>query len=101
MDLTILGPNLGRPLCDKGETHVHHADCRDLRKREYFGVLSSFERHDSVRSVVESYYGPQAGSFYYERDWDTPDGQPPPNAWEDYASEFWFAPCCSSLPMEA
>lgn len=98
MDLIIAGPNLPRPLCDKGEIHVHHADCQDLRKQAYRGAQSSFEWHDSVRSVIESMYGPEAGSFYYERDWDTPDGEPPANAWESYAGEFWFAPCVGSLP---
>lgn len=94
MDLIIIGPD-----CKYATFDVHAVGCRDTRHHKYRGMDRWLERHDSVRAVVESYYGPDAGSFYHEREWDTPDGEPPANAWEHYLSEFHFLPCCD-LPKE-
>jgi hypothetical protein len=81
-----------------GYIHVHAAECVDL-KRGALRARNEYdhctEEHDSVQSVVESFYGPGAGSFYAEagipeEEW--------PTAWEGYADDFHFAPCLSELP---
>lgn len=96
MDLTIVGPNLIDQ--SKGTFHVHKAHCADLNKRIYAAnrrYEMHNETHDTVRSLVESYYGPSAGSFYEEAGYDDPE-----TAWEHYVGEFWLAPCCAKLPTE-
>lgn len=66
--VTVLGPNLPRPLCDKGTLHVHAADCADI-KRRYSRVI---ERDgwdleiSSVREVIYDIYPPE--SFDYDGD---------------------------------
>jgi len=99
--LTILGPNLRRPLCDKGEIHIHAAGCADLKRGGYQHVHSSDqcdEEHDSIKSVVESFFGPAAGGFYEESGcYETPEQYAA--AWKDYLGEFYFAPCVH-LPDE-
>lgn len=100
MNLTILGPNLPGNLQDKGSIHVHAAGCADLKRGSYRHV-GKYEQdtgeYDSRQAVVESFYGPEAGSFYEESGipeakWDT--------AWEDegYEAEFYWAPCTNKLP---
>lgn len=90
--VTILGPNMGRPLCDKGDLHVHRTGCADI-KRQYGGVARYNEEHADKRSVVDSMYGPEAGSFYEEAGCENES-----TAWQQYEGEFWFAPCVSYLP---
>lgn len=104
MRVTILGPNL--PAEAPGELVVHRADCRDLcrgwtldvmrQERQYAGAPIE-EEHASVRAVVESYYGPAAGSFYEEH-WG--DEEIPEDAWRHYVGEFHFYPCTEGLPEE-
>jgi len=76
---------------------VHVAGCRDLSR--IHGGETYDEDHDSVQSIVESVYGPEAGSFYAENEipeaeWDT--------AWKDhdYVADFDFAPCVGALPFD-
>lgn len=94
MQLTIVGPNLIDQ--SKGTFHVHTKGCADLRKGQY-RMLSrdafSNEEHESVQSVVESFYGPDAGSFYEESFGD----DIPEDAWKHYEGDFWFAPCTEEL----
>ena len=91
-DLTIV-----RVSDAKGEFHVHAAGCADLKRRPYTGRSAEVyhESHASVREVIDSFYGPAAGSFYEEAGYDNAD-----EAWPNYVSEFWFAPCCADLPNE-
>jgi len=98
MQIEIVGPNLPRPLNEQGEMHVHQAGCAHLKRRPLSqcrdGIIQEL---GSVQAVVESCYGPEAGSFYAENgipeeDWGT--------AWREYVGEFHFAPCTSELPEE-
>jgi hypothetical protein len=93
MQLTICGPNLPGNMAT---FVVHRAGCRDLDRYPLNRATRSTEEHETVRSVVESFYGPEAGSFYEEHFGD----DIPENAWEDYADEFHFAPCVVGLPYE-
>lgn len=81
---------------DRGYFHVHAAGCRDLDRAPYRGA-SQYDRfeesHGTVRSVVDSFYGPSAGGFYEEA------GLDPKTAWEEYVHDFHFAPCLDSLPV--
>lgn len=98
MKLVILGPNL--PHVAPGEIVVHRDRCRDLEggwtlnERRMGNAIA--ETHDSVRSVVEGFYGPAAGSFYEENFGENI----PEDAWTHYADEFYFYPCCRDLPLE-
>lgn len=87
MKLTIIGPNLADQ--SKGSFHVHAAGCADLKRGQYRNLYRGdtgtyHEDHDSIRSVVDSIYGPQSGGFYEESE----------TTWADYVSDFYFAPCC-------
>lgn len=98
MKLTIVGPNL--PNNNHETMHVHVAGCGDLKRGIYKHMPKHEvhnEEHDSVRSLVEGWFGPEAGSFYGER-WAEEDI--PADAWKHYESEFWFAPCVKGLPDE-
>lgn len=91
MNLTIIGPNLLDQ--SKGAFHVHATGCAHLRRAEYRNLRGGdtgafIEDHDSVRSVVDSIYGPASGSFYEDADLN------PETAWREYETDFWFAPCC-------
>lgn len=94
--LTIVGPNL--PDQSKGNLHVHAADCKDLTRGQYRQVSAHekhTEEHDSLRSVVDSFYGPDAGSFYVE----TYGDNVPVDVWREYLGDFYIAPCVD-LPDE-
>jgi hypothetical protein len=96
MQITVIGPNLLDQ--SKGSMHVHRAGCADLKRGQYRHMAAHeqwTEEHNTVRSVVESVYGPEAGSFYAEAGLEDD-----PKAWESYVGEFWFAPCTDSLPVE-
>lgn len=90
MAVTISGPNLPRPLCDKGDMHVHAAGCADLRKyptERHTGEKGWTITVASVREVVENVYGDQireSGS-----------------TWQDYVGDFYWAPCTSKLAEDA
>jgi hypothetical protein len=96
--LTIIGPNLADQ--SKGAFHVHATGCADLNRGQYRNLHRGdtgtyVEDHDSIRSVVDSVYGPEAGGFYEENDLD------PETAWREYEHDFYFAPCCwDALPAE-
>ncbi len=96
MKVTIIGPNLLDQ--SKGSFHVHATGCAHLNRGEYrrlgrdAGIYH--EDHDTVRSVVDSVYGPESGGFYEEADLD------PETAWTDYVHDFHFAPCTKGLPTE-
>lgn len=87
MELTICGPY---GMDDAVATfEVHKAGCADLRKRRLRRAQKFNQNHGSERSVVESIYGPEAGSFYEESGL-----QDDPDAWTHYRHDFHFAPCC-------
>lgn len=81
----------------KAHIVVHKAGCRDLSR--IHGGESYTEEHDSAQSVVESVYGPEAGSFYAES--GIPEDEHA-TAWKNhgYADDFHFAPCTSALPYD-
>lgn len=93
MHLTILGPNL--PAEAPGYLVVHAVGCRDLSRGWARYVDRCHEEHDTVRSLVEEWYGPDAGSFYEEAGYEDPE-----TAWEHYVNEFHLMPCCAHLPYE-
>lgn len=88
MKVTVSGPNLPRPLADKGTMHVHAAGCADLRKYPKGADQGGWPLDaDSVQYVVENVYGHQieeAGA-----------------TWQDYVSDFYWAPCVFHLPATA
>lgn len=92
MKLTVVGP------MDHGGFDVHKTHCADLQQVKYrpYGLQMYKEEHPDRRSVVESFYGPSAGSFYEEQWGD----DIPEDAWTHYADEFYFYPCCQLLPRE-
>jgi hypothetical protein len=97
MQLTIIGPNLADQ--SKGAFHVHAAGCAHLKRAEYRNLHRGdtgtyHEDHDTVRSVVDSVYGPSSGGFYEESELD------PETAWEHYVDDFYFAPCTGALPSQ-
>lgn len=76
---------------------VHRAGCADVQKAvngARWEARLFHEQHDSQRSVVDRFYGPQAGSYYDETDGD------PELAWQDYATRFKFLPCCDQLAYD-
>lgn len=93
MKLTILGPNL--PAEAPATFVVHKAGCRDLKRGYATWADKSTEDHETLRALVESFYGPPAGSFYEEHWGD----DIPEDPWLDYADEFHLMPCCESLPV--
>lgn len=90
MRVTICGPNLPRPLCDRGDMHVHQAGCADLRKypdddRTRPGQKGWTIEASSVETVVYEVYDNQI---------EESEGY----TWEDYVDDLYWAPCTSSLP---
>lgn len=91
MQVAILGPNLPRPLCDKGDIHAHAAGCADIARRYPAGrdqggwVIEAA----SIQEIIEDVYGDQM------HDYD------PPAPWSDYEGDVWLAPCVRELPREA
>lgn len=88
MRVTISGPNLPRPLCDKGDMHVHKAGCADLRRyptERHTGEKGWTIEATSRQGVVEDVYGDQM------HDYD------PPAPWTDYEGDLYWAPCTSEL----
>ena len=88
--VTILGPNLPRPLCDRGDMHAHAAGCRDIG-RYPFDDRARSSRGWTIdaadwRTVVEETYGDQM------HDYD------PPAPWTDYAHDIARFPCLADLP---
>lgn len=87
MKITVMGPNLPRPLCDKGDMHVHAAGCADLRRYpkgiDQGGWTINVE---DVRSVVVAVYDNMIDESGL--------------TWEDYVSDLYWAPCTSTLPHD-
>lgn len=85
MRVTILGPNLPRPLCDKGDMHVHAAGCADVRRYPKGADQGGWEIDaDTMQDVVEAVYG----------DMIDESGR----AWHEYIGDLHWAPCVDSLP---
>jgi hypothetical protein len=91
--VTIVGPNLPRPLCDKGTFHVHKAGCADLKRgalgRAHAGPSAGFDMLVTDRLQVEA---------------DVYDFAPAENedyTVGDYQSDFHFAPCLDELPLDS
>lgn len=98
MDVRICGPNLSSAAQQKGDLHVHRADCSDLRKygpqykgRDRMGGDLNGNRellieNATVRGIVEFCYSDQIAESG--------------DSWDDYVSSFWFAPCCKDMPYD-
>jgi len=85
-EVTTVGP-LG-----DGSIHVHRTGCADLRKPKYrpYAADSMYdEQFATFKEVVESFYGPDAGSFYTDAGYDPAD----PEVWREYSGEFKVFPC--------
>lgn len=82
MQVSVHGPNLPRPLSDKGTFHVHRAGCADTRKGVYLRSEPPWTAEvDSVQQVVEDIYSDII---------DESGG-----SWEDYAHDVVVYPCLS------
>lgn len=91
MRVSILGPNLPRPFSDKGTFHIHAEGCRDIaryRIREGSDQGGWTMDASSIEDIVEEVYGDVMGDYT------------PRAPWDEYESDFHFAPCVSSLPRE-
>ena len=90
--VTIIGPNLPRPLCDKGTFHVHRAGCADIKRitGRYGLDLPWTIEVASILDVVGAVYDPS--NFDY--DLSDPEDRSP------YETDIHFLPCTSGLPYE-
>lgn len=90
MQVVVVGPNLLDQ--SKGSFHVHAAGCSHRRQKQY---QSAHIQHDfkqkqefaTVQEVVEDVYQDQIAES---------DG-----TWDEYESDFWFAPCTEGLAKTA
>lgn len=87
MKVDIAGPNLPRPLCDKGTLHVHAHGCADLKKSAYARAGEPWTI-DAVsrQEVILDIYSNQIDES--DSTWDDPA----------YETDVYFAPCCKALP---
>jgi hypothetical protein len=88
--LTLVGPNLPRPLCDRGTFHVHEAGCRDLHRGMLGACINGVNEYTAnfrSRLEVESF----VYDFAPEENEDYTLG--------DYQYDFHFAPCVT-IPVE-
>jgi hypothetical protein len=83
--VTIIGPNLPRPLCDKGTFHVHAEGCADIKRYPQPRDPDWTIEASSIATVVEDIYS----DILAENDIDGPDHP----AWPIYESDVHFAPC--------
>jgi len=84
----VIGPNLPRPLCDKGTMHVHKEGCADMQRGQLRHAVSADQGGwaidvDSVAEIIEACY--PSSDFCYD-----------PTVWaeyEGYRSDVHIAPC--------
>jgi len=101
MDVRICGPNLSSEAQSKGSLHVHRADCKDLNYygpgRKYggdtHGTRESLLKKATIKSCVYHVFD----NGILDEAVANGDGTELEVA-QMYESEFWFAPCCGTLP---
>lgn len=84
MRVTIAGPNLPRPLADRGDMHVHAAGCRDLSRyptERHTGEKGWTIEVAGLRELTLEVYGDQIA--------ESDD----PTDWQSYLEWMYVAPC--------
>lgn len=100
MDVRVCGPNLRDQ--SKGTFHVHRDGCADLRKYgpQYSGPdAKGGDTNGNCELLIDNATVEDVVSVTYSDQLAESNGD-----WEDYVSDFWFAPCCSdmhAIPYEA
>jgi hypothetical protein len=91
ISVTIYGPNLPRPLCDKGTLHVHAAGCRDGRRYPKGADQAGWTiEAGSLYDIVNDCY--PAGEF----EWDgIVNGKVDSDDFHCYLGDIFVAPCVS------
>jgi hypothetical protein len=89
MKITVMGPNLPRPLCDLGTMHAHAHGCRDLARYPHGADQGGWTIDAAtIRDIVEDIYPPD--QFAYD---------PASAEYETYRQDVHVAPCVQ-LPEE-